>query len=77
MLEIAYNSGNMKALPDIDLAKMFRETRESLGYTQAEMASRLGATREVYQKWEYGTRVPNGQAVAKIFTLRESMKPRS
>ena len=69
MVVVAYDVGNMKALPDIDLPKLFKETREALGYTQQEMADKIGVHLQAYHKWEAGTRTPNGQAVAKLHIL--------
>ncbi len=73
MVALAYNSSIMKPLPDVDLAKFFRETREMAGYTQSEMAAKLGVALVSYQRYEYGSRLPNGQAVAKVTTIREEL----
>ncbi len=70
---IAYNSKNMKPLPDVDLAGMCKELRTKAGYTQQEMADRLGTTIRTYQHWEAGTRSPNGHYTAKLFLLRDEL----
>ena len=69
---IGYN-GHMKNLPDIKLDKFCKGLRERAGYTQEEMAKRLGVSTSTYQRWEYGDRLPNGRYTAKLFALRDEL----
>lgn len=61
----------MKPIEDIDLAQLFKETREELGYDQREMAKYLGVALSAYYFWEADKRTPNGQATAKVLLIRE------
>lgn len=48
--------------------------RKSLRLTQAEMADRLGVTRDKYKNWEYNTRPPQ-EVMRKAMAVKETSAP--
>jgi transcriptional regulator with XRE-family HTH domain len=60
-----------KQIIDKDLPDFLKETRTKLGLTLREMAEILKTTDRNYRRWESGENEPSGQAIAKIYYLRE------
>lgn len=60
-----------KPIIDKDLPNFLKETRTKLGLTLREMAGILKTTDRNYRRWESGENEPSGQAIAKIYHLRE------
>ena len=68
---MVYNPEDMKPLPDIDLVKFCKQTREDLGLSKSEIADLLNVHKSNWDHWEAGRVQPNGQAIAKLYLLRE------
>lgn len=70
-VQSSYNGQDMKPIKDIDLAQLFIETRDHLGYNQKQMANLLEVEPSALNQWEHNKRQPNGQVTAKVLLLRE------
>lgn len=58
-------------LPGVDsmTADRIKQLREEKGYTQAELAKRLGITRSSVNAWEMGISVPSTQYVVELASI--------
>lgn len=75
LMEMAYNGQPMSTkLPDIDLAALCKDVRDACQFTQTTMAKLLDVTLTAYQRYEAGDRIPNGEATAKLFLMREELQ---
>lgn len=52
-------------------ADAIRSIRSAHGLTQAALAERIGASQVNVSRWEAGTRVPSGAAVARLCALAD------
>lgn len=52
-------------------AAAIRAIRSAHGWTQAQLAERIGASQVNVSRWEAGTRVPSGAAVARLCALAD------
>jgi transcriptional regulator with XRE-family HTH domain len=52
-----------------NISNMLRAFRTKLRITQAEMAERIGASRQQYANWEYGRSQPTGHYIDKLESL--------
>ncbi len=60
-----------KTIPEQNLPAFLRETRRKIGLTVEEIAELLETTSRSYRRWETGENDPSGQAIAKLYQLRE------
>ena len=51
------------------VADRIKALRETKGYTQAELAKRLGVTRSSVNAWELGISVPSTQYIVELATI--------
>lgn len=54
----------MSESANMEIARRLREARETLGLKQAELATKSGCSPSTYQKYEQGSSVPGGEAIA-------------
>jgi|SRR5690554_135475 len=49
--------------------ELLRGARENLNLTQSEVAARIGVELQSYQRYEYGSRIPDGKTMVKLVRL--------
>lgn len=59
---------------DSDFSATLLSTRKRLGYTQKEMAGRIGVQRSVYRDWEKGRKAPTRGSFDKIKGVMKELK---
>lgn len=57
-----------------DFAMTLLSRRKTLGYSQREMARRIGVDRSVYREWEKSRKVPNRTSFGRIQTCLEILR---
>jgi transcriptional regulator with XRE-family HTH domain len=55
--------------PDESIGEQLKRHRETRGWSQAEVAARLGVTVSVLWRWESGRRKPRGGYLARVYAL--------
>lgn len=55
-------------LADTPIARYIRTQRTTLGYSQAELAEKVGCSKDAVSRWEQGTRRPGAEY---LFNLSE------
>lgn len=58
----------------VDFARLCKELREKLGYTQDEMARFLGVAKRTYNYWESGSREPSARVAFWLASIMEDLE---
>lgn len=58
----------------IDFARLCKELREELGYTQDEMATFLGIAKRTYNYWESGEREPSARVAYWLAQIHDELE---
>lgn len=61
----------METLPVVDVAELCRSIERLMGYNQRQMAELLGLNLRTYQLWLHEDSKRTGEAVARLFLLKE------
>ncbi len=61
-------------IPQVDIVALCKVIEKITRYTQKQMAQRLGVDLSTYERWRFTDREPKGNAVARLFVLREEIE---
>jgi transcriptional regulator with XRE-family HTH domain len=65
----------MKEKHTTSISKLFKKTREKMGFSQETMARILGCSRVSLSHYEQGIMVPGGDKLEKIILLANKREP--
>jgi DNA-binding XRE family transcriptional regulator len=72
-LVIVSPSSQIPPPPSVDFAKLCKEVREWLGYSQEAMASFLNVSKRTYIYWETGVRDPSARVAVWLVSRHQEM----
>ena len=64
----------ISTIPQIDIVALCKVIEKITRFTQKQMAQKLGVNLNTYERWRYTDREPQGNAVARLFVLREEIE---